>query len=303
MNAISVQRKMKIGASGSSSPSPGRTGSSIGLTSSITANTSRQRRVRFTSIGSKARSASVAQSVPPREAKSALALQLHTVTLRDQGVEADDAPQIADRRRETSAGKTIVVAIDGIKKNPPPNLRPKSIRAYNDAFRAYLLWTKKTSISEIDRNELLDFMSHLIHKERLSPATTRKHGRIIHILCRRNGNTITIERGEWPKPVDKERTVYESEELQTLWTKATPDEYAVYQTFLLSGFRNLEVAFLAWPDFNPKKKTLSVKAKPDLHFAPKDYEERTVSIPDKLVDILLAHKDKQPKGSYLIAQA
>jgi integrase len=57
---------------------------------------------------------------------------------------------------------------------------------------------------------------------------------------------------------------------------------------LLTGFREQELYFLAWPDVDLKKGTVRVTAKPEEGFSPKDYEERPTSIPPDLVDVLKA---------------
>ena len=43
------------------------------------------------------------------------------------------------------------------------------------------------------------------YREKLSPAMAKKHGRIIHVVARRYGQKIEMERGDWPKVVQTNR--------------------------------------------------------------------------------------------------
>ena len=94
--------------------------------------------------------------------------------------------------------------------------------------------------------------------------------------------------------------MYERPQLEKLFGAATQDEFVLFQTFLLSGFREQEVGFLAWDDFNPRRGTLSVTQKPAMGFAPKNYEERTVPVPAVLVELLKAHRKRQGDGEVLV---
>ena len=54
----------------------------------------------------------------------------------------------------------------------------------------------------------------------------------------------------------------------------------------MTGFRKKEVAYTAWSDVDLKNGVARVTAKPKYGFRPKDWEEREVPIPDKLVATL-----------------
>jgi integrase/recombinase XerD len=80
---------------------------------------------------------------------------------------------------------------------------------------------------------------------------------------------------------------YPQAEIDKLFTKCDPFEHAVFATLLLTGLREQELCFLTWRDAdikNAKNASLSVTGKEG--FSPKDYEERTIPIPDELVHIL-----------------
>src|SRR5438552_19165922 len=54
----------------------------------------------------------------------------------------------------------------------------------------------------------------------------------------------------------------------------------------MTGFRKKEVTYCCWADINLKQGVVRVTAKPEHGFRPKDWEEREVPIPDRLVKSL-----------------
>ena len=68
-----------------------------------------------------------------------------------------------------------------------------------------------------------------------------------------------------------------------------PFERALFSTFLMTGFREQEVAHLFWSDLNLELRTVRVTAKRELGFSPKRWEEREVPITEQLVKLLRAH--------------
>jgi hypothetical protein len=60
----------------------------------------------------------------------------------------------------------------------------------------------------------------------------------------------------------------------------------LFSTFLLTGFREQEVAFLFWNDINLRLRTIRVTSKPHLGFSPKRWEEREIPIPVQLAKLL-----------------
>ena len=54
------------------------------------------------------------------------------------------------------------------------------------------------------------------------------------------------------------------------------------------------------PDFKPRHQTLSITKKRELGFDPKNYQERTIPIPMKLVGLLEEKRKRQDKDEYLI---
>jgi len=72
---------------------------------------------------------------------------------------------------------------------------------------------------------------------------------------------------------------YTEEELASFFEVTTDRERDLFSTFLLTGFREQEVAVLFWSDVNLKLKTIRVTSRPHLGFSPKRWEEREIPIP------------------------
>ena len=113
-------------------------------------------------------------------------------------------------------------------------------------------------------------------------------------------NKITglVSAKDWPRYTDKEVEVYEPEEVTAFFAQCNPKQRVVFRFFLGSGAREQEVAFTAWTDLDLRNGLWHVRAKPDRGFKPKDYEERTVPLPDVLVDELKQWRNKNSKSYF-----
>lgn len=237
----------------------------------------------------------------PRQVKEALATQEKVIELRGKGMEVADAPQITERREMT--GKSVADVIDGFKSTATMKYAKKSRPKYLNALLVFQRWAadrRKTHLSQIGREDLVDFMGYLVAQERLDHSTALDKGRVVHAILNRYGCDIRMKRGDWPRVTEQEIEVYENAVLERLFAASTPFEFVLYQTFRLTGFREQEVGFLSWDDFNARRRTLAVTEKKALGFRPKDGEERVIPVPDLLVELLEKHRKTQPEGTYLI---
>ena len=68
----------------------------------------------------------------------------------------------------------------------------------------------------------------------------------------------------------------------------------------MTGMREQEVMHCAWPDVNLTRSTVTVRYKPEFGFSPKNYREREIPIPAKLVKRLKVWKAKSDKTCGLV---
>jgi len=64
--------------------------------------------------------------------------------------------------------------------------------------------------------------------------------------------------------------------------------------------REQEVMHCGWPDLNLQRSTATVRYKPEYGFSPKNYREREIPIPEKLVKSLKVWKGKSDKTCGLV---
>jgi integrase len=212
--------------------------------------------------------------------KIAVANQPSVLKLRHAGMEVDDAPEVQVYR--PIAGERIADVVANFVSHPPLKLRKKSIAKYRNALQSFAKWTKHSHVSLRRRDDLKNFMSYLVNAEGLDPSTAIDKAIIAQSVMNEHGAEIKMKRGDWPRVTERQPEIYEPEVTERLFKAANEREFAVFQTFLMTGFRDQEVGYLSWDDFNPKAGTLSVSKKVELGFNPKNYQERTIPVPKLL---------------------
>jgi integrase len=219
----------------------------------------------------------------PREALDAWQLQSG---IRTGEIEAPDEPE--------RDGLTIDQGIENYLVDVKAT---KGLRTYR-SYRSELQWFRehcgKKFIAQLDRSDAMrlfaDGRTARHDGQPLSQKTINKRVVVMLNGMRSQGATIELKKGDWPKTIDKKVEIYEPEELTPFLAACTPVQKLIFQVFLCTGFREREVANLAWTDIDWKLGNLSVSAKPERGFTPKSYEERSVPVPHTLIKALLARK-------------
>jgi integrase/recombinase XerC len=98
------------------------------------------------------------------------------------------------------------------------------------------------------------------------------------------------------KPLATTRPIvdtYDEDELEQFFEACTLEERAIFKTFYFTGLREQELAHLHWTDINLKKGILSITAKPEQGFVPKNWEEREIPLHEELTELLkqLPHRN------------
>jgi integrase/recombinase XerD len=166
-------------------------------------------------------------------------------------------------------------------------------------YRRDLTWFRsicvKQFVSELDRSDAMDLFAEgreTVTSEGFPLNQKTINRRVIIMLnaMRSQGAVIEMKKGDWPKTIDKKIETYQPEELAIFFLKCDLRSRAIFQTFLNTGFRDREVRYLVDTDINTRAGSASVTAKPAMGFKPKSYEERSVLIPLKLVELLKNHR-------------
>jgi len=167
--------------------------------------------------------------------------------------------------------------------------------AYTLALRNFTDVCSKTRLEEINRTDLLLYVKHL-RDQKLSDRTC--HNRFEHLLTflKANGIEKLAKKRDWPKYVQQEPESYSDDDLTKFFGACSFDERVFFEFYLMTGFRKKEVTYCCWDDVSLKQNVVRVTAKPDYGFRPKDWEEREVPIPDRLVHSLTEWR-KNTNGS------
>lgn len=105
-----------------------------------------------------------------------------------------------------------------------------------------------------------------------------------------------------PRFTEKLLDAYGPEELRSLLRVCTPEQSLLYRFFLASGAREQEVAFATYRDLDFEAKLFHVRAKEDLGWTLKDYEERSVPLPDSMLQELAERRKARREDRFLFRQ-
>lgn len=237
----------------------------------------------------------------PELVQAALVTQTAVIELRAKGVVVDDAPEVYER--PLAEGKSIAEAVQDFCDKPPLGLRTRSIGKYKFELHTFEDWAKsckKTHIAQLGRKDIKDFMVHLVRVEGLELKTAINKAVIVLKQMRDAGAAIEMQKGDWPQVTEEQPDVYTPEQLKPFFAACKQDDFVLFQTFLLTGFRDQEVGFLSIADFNHRASSLSVTKKAGFNFDPKNYMERTNPIPPMLVELLTKQIARLDDDAFLI---
>jgi len=147
----------------------------------------------------------------------------------------------------------------------------------------------KTYLDEITGEDLLMFIVEL-RKRGLADRTIANRFARVSCFLKKNGIAGLLEAHERPRYDEKVVEAYNESELTALFKAATKEEELIFRFFLGSGCREAEVSYATWKDINFADRTFTVHSKRKQGFGPKDRSERTVPLPDSLVEALKAHR-------------
>jgi len=175
----------------------------------------------------------------------------------------------------------------------------RSVIKYRKDLDRFLELTSKRYANQITREDIIAHVNKL-RDGGMSEQTAKTDAGVVLSAIRAAGVEIKMKKGDWPKVVKHEVEVFTMEDLKSIFDAADDYEYAVYQTLLKTGFREQEGMHLAWPDVNWKRGTISITAKPEFKFRPKNSHERAVPVPTSLLDLLENRRSKVKASSHLV---
>src|SRR6266550_4430421 len=178
--------------------------------------------------------------------------------------------------------------------------KQKTYAAYSTALKYFQESCPKMYLADIDRKDLLKFSAFLRDVKQQSPRSVYNKFENIMTFLKAQGVRGLVGKNDWPRFVEEEPEVYEREELEKLFAVCDEEERLWYEFFLMTGMREQEVMHCSWADVNLTRSTVTVRYKPEYGFSPKNYREREIPIPAKLVTSLKAWKAKAEKFCGLV---
>jgi integrase/recombinase XerD len=182
---------------------------------------------------------------------------------------------------------------------PSAGRKVKTYQAYRVALENFQESCPKRFLEEIDRRDLQHFTWFLINKKEHDPRTAHNKLAVVAQFLKANNVPRLLKKSDWPSYVEREPEVYEPEELEGLFAACDLRDRVLFEFFLMTGMRDAEVRHTCWSDISSKQ-FARVKSKPEWQFTPKNWEEREVPLPDKLMEGLAEYHQTIGTGSRLL---
>jgi len=170
----------------------------------------------------------------------------------------------------------------------------RTFRTYRPILYAFKSFCTKAYIDQVERQDLLDFATHCKQQGQKGKSIYNKLVVLSQVL-KQYGKRKLLGPSDWPSFVETVRPIYEDWELEKLFRACTADEEIRFKFYLMSGFRDAEGRFITWRDVDFKNMAVRVTAKAYWQFAPKNWEEREVPVPAKLIELLKKFKPVDAK--------
>jgi integrase len=184
---------------------------------------------------------------------------------------------------------TLQHALDAYKEYVRYHRSLRTFRTYRPILDSFSGFCTKIHIDDVERQDLLDFATDCLKKGQKGKSIYNKLV-VISQLMKQHGKSKLLNAADWPSFVETVRPIYEDFELAKLFRSCTKPEEVRFKFYLMSGFRDAEGRFVTWRDVDFKHMAVRVTAKPHWGFHPKNWEEREVPVPQKLIVLLKAFR-------------
>jgi integrase len=206
--------------------------------------------------------------------------QTELAAVRD-GIIPPPVPAVEQIPQRTTLATAVSSYVDYVRYHR--SLR--TFRTYRPILESFKTLCEKTYVDDVERQDLLDFATHCKNQGQKGKSIYNKLV-VLSQVMKQHGKRKLLTSADWPSFVETVRPIYEDSELERLFKSCTPDEEIRFKFYLMSGFRDAEGRFITWRDVDFKQMAVRVTAKPHWGFHPKNWEEREVPVPQKLIALL-----------------
>jgi site-specific recombinase XerD len=194
-------------------------------------------------------------------------------------------------------------------------LKNSSLQGYMRAIR-HLSKSCTKELTLVDQDDMWDFVRWLRANLRaagkqvkgsgkqVSNTTIHKELQYVDVFFRHLKKANPLPRKMWPKITKQTPDRYSVETIHKMLRVADKDEADLIWFFYCTGFRDEEVVYCYWSDFNFQRGTINVTEKPDYGWTIKDHEPRAqdIPLPADFVKRMMARRDRRA-GSKLVFAA
>ena len=213
--------------------------------------------------------------------QKSIALQLDAIDPLKKKLASTPAPTPAPQPKQQAQSNelTLDAAIDRYLDNVAKK-SSKTTKGYRYTLQQFYASTGNLVLSAVTTQELYDFIAYL-RREGLGDRTVHNRvGEVVTFLRHFGIEDVTLR----VKYVEQKVRAYRPDELKALFAAADPEEWLMFQFFLCTGAREQELMYAEWNDIDFVDGLFTVRAK--ANWAPKDYEEREIPLPDFLIAAL-----------------
>jgi integrase len=141
-------------------------------------------------------------------------------------------------------------------------------------------------VAEITRAHMLDYRVYLREeKKQEARSEWNKFSNVMGFL-KMQGVRPGVTKHDWPKYVEEEPEIYEQQQLEAFFAACDEHERLMYEFFLQTGMREQEVVHATAGCIDFANHTISVRHNPEYAWTPKMYKERTIPVPEALIEKL-----------------
>jgi len=198
--------------------------------------------------------------------------------------ELNAAPAVERKPR-----RTLQRVADEYLKEIKATRKKRTWQAYSVALRYFVEAVGDKPLDEITRHDMLDYSVFLREDKKQQPRSVwNKFSNVMGFLKLHGAQPKEpkVTKHDWPKYVEEEPQIYEQDELDTFFAACNDDERVIFEFFLKTGMREQEVIYAIDRCVDFVNCEVKVRHNPAHGWTPKMYKERTVPVPEDLIERL-----------------
>ena len=178
--------------------------------------------------------------------------------------------------------------------------KAKTYQAYSVALKYFIeVVGEHKPVVEITRGDMLDYRVYLREEKKHEPRSEwNKFSNIMGFL-KIQGVRTAVTKHDWPKYVEQEPEIYERQQLDAFFLACDENERLTYEFFLQTGMREQEVVHATDHCVDIENSTVAVRHNPEYSWSPKMYKERTIPVPEALMEKLQRTLAERKPGELL----